>query len=799
MAVSLLVATATQTSSLGISTPSSPLLLLSLPVSHPHPNPLPQQSQPQAQSQSEPQQPQQQKQQQQQRQQRQNPPPHADTNLHQQQPAHPSLFLSPDTPCNTNTTSSTKSSLSSSPRQFPTDLPHPIFEEGDETDSEAIIEPVTPVSGRQSQDFQTLANPDGGPLDLAADQTAARQGATPASKPPLLVNTAAPTSPQRTATRAGPPTTPPPATPSSADQDPSTAPPSRRGTFGSSSNFRRTMSSFLRRVGSQPDKAALAADAGAQGQSVNLPEAGQRKMPTRRWSMNKSSATTRSNTPPSPGSPLEMAIKTREEASKPTVPSPEAFLNKKSRAATGFSLRSRPVIGGKDAPTSQELQLRRRASSFDYSKQEKPLVGETADAAIQMERSLWGLPAETGTGVKARRMSLSLPDDFNIDVIELASEFEYQHKLLGRHGKHLGKGATSKVTLMVAKNGGDLYAVKEFRGKSSSETREEYEKKIKSEYTLAKSLHHPNIVDTIRLCIDHGRWNHVMEYCEDGDLFSLVNKKYLKADDREKDRLCLFKQLVTGIHYLHSNGIAHRDIKLENLLITRDSRLKITDFGVSEVFSGIHPGLREAGGQCGKNMGEVRRCAPGICGSMPYISPEVLQKEGKYDPRGLDVWSSAIVMVNLIFGGPLWHRAEVAENAPKTDNYYSLVRGWDKWHASHPDSADTAITEMDYPHVFVFDTFVKPPALRRVLLQMLNPDPERRISIASVVSNRWVKNIECCQAENFDEPTAANMIDASKKPGQNRMCGKKIYCHNHLPTREHNSHSLGKMPGSAGY
>ncbi|KAL2017602.1 hypothetical protein VTK56DRAFT_1922 [Thermocarpiscus australiensis] len=516
--------------------------------------------------------------------------------------------------------------------------------------------------------------------------------------------------------------------------------------------------------------------------------------------MNRSSATTRSNTPPSPSSPLEISVKSREEASTPTVPSSDAFFRKKSRASTGLGLHLRQQLtSGSATPSRQELQLRRRASSFDYSKQEKPATGD-ADKGIHMERSLWGLPAETGTGVKARRMSLSLPDDFTVDVVELSSEFEYQHKLLGRRGKHLGKGATSKVTLMVSKNGGELYAVKEFRGKSSSETREEYEKKIKSEYTLAKSLHHPNIVDTVRLCIDHGRWNHVMEYCEDGDLYTLVNKKYLKGDDREKDRLCLFKQLVTGIHYLHSNGIAHRDIKLENLLITKECRLKITDFGVSEVFSGIHPGLREAGGQCGKNMGEVRRCAPGICGSMPYISPEVLRKTGDYDPRGLDVWSAAIVMVNLIFGGPLWHKAEVsAENASAQDTYASLVRGWEKWRESHADASDMVITDMDYPHVWVFDTFVKPPALRRVLLQMLNPDPEKRISIASVVNNRWVKNIECCQAESYDDPNPATMIDASKKPTQNRAGGKKIYCHNHLPPKEHNTHSLGKMPGSSGY
>ncbi|KXX76245.1 Serine/threonine-protein kinase PRR2 [Madurella mycetomatis] len=718
-----------------------------------------------------------------------------------------STFSTPDTASHS---SSAKSSLSSSPKQYPTDLTHPILEEGDETDSEAVNEPVTPVSGRQSQDFQALANQDGH-LDAAQDQLAApfpatRPGATTVSKPPLVVDTTASPPvktlrsplPTTSVSQATPPTPTPP-TPS-ADQDPRTATSSRR--LSSNSSFKRTMSSLLRRVGSQVDKPA-SGDSGSSaiGSSLNLPEGAHRKLPARRWSMNRSSATTRSNSPPSPSSPLEIAVGTREEASKPMVPGSDAFFKKKTRASTGFSLRSRPLLanGSSAGPSRQELQLRRRASSFDYTKQEEAVTGGT-EKGIHMERSLWGLPAETGTGVKARRMSLSLPDDFTVDVAELSAEFEYQHKLLGRHGKHLGKGATSKVTLMVSKNGGELYAVKEFRGKSSSETKEEYEKKIKSEYTLAKSLHHPNIVDTIRLCIDRGRWNHVMEYCEDGDLFALVNKKYLKTEDREKDRLCLFKQLVNGIHYLHSNGIAHRDIKLENLLITKECRLKITDFGVSEVFSGIHPGLREAGGQCGKNMVDVRRCAPGICGSLPYISPEVLKKSGDYDPRGLDVWSSAIVMVNLIFGGPLWHKAEVTkENASGQDTYAKLVRGWERWTEKRAGSDDMAITDMDYPHVWVFDNFVKPPALRRVLLQMLNPDPEKRISIANVVNNRWVKNIECCQPDSFDEPNAATMIDASKKACQTRVSGKKIYCHNHLPPKELGTHSLGKMPGSAGY
>lgn len=389
-------------------------------------------------------------------------------------------------------------------------------------------------------------------------------------------------------------------------------------------------------------------------------------------------------------------------------------------------------------------------------------------------------------------MSLSLPDDFAVDVAELQNEFEYQRKFLGRHGKHLGKGAASKVTLMMRKGyPEELYAVKEFRGKSHRESQQDYENKIKSEFSIAKSLHHPNIVETFRLCTDHGRWNHVMEYCSEGDLFSLVSKGHLKGDDRKKDRMCLFKQLIQGVHYLHANGIAHRDIKLENLLITKDSKLKITDFGVSEVFCGTHPGLREAGGQCGRNMsGEIRLCSPGICGSEPYIAPEVLAKKENYDPRSLDVWSSAIVMIYLTFGGAIWSRA-----VPGELHYDKLVKGWETWYGKHPEP-DATISDTDYPKCYALDVGMSPPALRRLVLQMLNPDPQKRISIEDVIHNRWLKNVECCQLESYDDP--ALLIDATKK--DNTANGnKKIFCHNHLPPKGTGSHSLGKMPGQPGY
>lgn len=240
----------------------------------------------------------------------------------------------------------------------------------------------------------------------------------------------------------------------------------------------------------------------------------------------------------------------------------------------------------------------------------------------------------------------------------------------------LGKGATATVKVMARKRHhwgfhrepqsdrcarppntaweGDIkyFAVKKFRRGSEDEDRGNYTKKIKSEYCLTSSLQHPNIIQTFCLCCDPHRisrrrsetfshclyrafskkdsdkdydtppLSYVMELCVHGDLFHLISKDYLT----KTDNLCFFKQIVRGIAYLHSRGIAHRDIKPENLLLTGNGHVKITDFGVSEVFRGRHPGLKDDkyGRADDSDNGIVRLCPPGICGSMPYIAPEVL-------------------------------------------------------------------------------------------------------------------------------------------------------------------------------
>lgn len=232
-------------------------------------------------------------------------------------------------------------------------------------------------------------------------------------------------------------------------------------------------------------------------------------------------------------------------------------------------------------------------------------------------------PAMVGAGSKSRKMSSIVPV-MNVPVFPLSSMYANHSHVPGK-SKICGEGVSAIVKVMHKITGpsGELYAVKEFRKKSRSETKEEYVEKVNSEFCISKSLCHPNIVSTEDLCVSSSdRWCHVMEYCSGGDLFSLIEKSFMKGEEK----LCCFKQLLRGVSYLHDHGIAHRDIKPENLLISSDGHLKITDFGVSEVFRGKHPG--DAGIKCGIDMDEIRLSKPGIVGSAPYISPEVQNKEG---------------------------------------------------------------------------------------------------------------------------------------------------------------------------
>ena len=490
-----------------------------------------------------------------------------------------------------------------------------------------------------------------------------------------------------------------------------------------------------------------------------------------------------SNSPPSPGSPSSTI------SNDQTTPVPDAQpAAHKHNSSSALADMDKPRTGiqwagnGKHGKKHSRFPRRRRSASTEFVPKYRGNSGDSDEKTTIGLLDTFSKPAVEGVGMKARRLSLSLPDEFVVDSCDLDKEFKSSSLMPGKRGKVLGRGATAEVRIMSRKGvtgGEELVAVKEFRAREKDEDPDEYLKKIQSEYSIAKSLHHPNIVETVRLCTNRGRWNHVMEFCNHGELFSLVERKLFAAGENGfysvNDRLCFFKQLLRGVDYLHSHGIAHRDIKLENLLLDKNGHLKLSDFGVAEVFCGEHPGLRIAGGECGKNMKEVRLSTPGICGSLPYIAPEVLEKRGNYDPRPLDVWSCAIVFLTMTFGGSPWQAAKT-----EFEYYATFKKGWDEWLETHPDGIITDAAD-GHPKCGKIFSYINPPPIKRLILKMLHPIPEKRITIREVINSPCIKSIDCCCPESYEDPTCC--IDTRKCTSKetNKMAAQKKFLHHHIP------------------
>lgn len=149
----------------------------------------------------------------------------------------------------------------------------------------------------------------------------------------------------------------------------------------------------------------------------------------------------------------------------------------------------------------------------------------------------------------------------------------------GKLGKVLGAGAGGSVRLMRRKEDNTVFAVKEFRARHAYESEKEYNKKVTAEFCVGSTLHHGNIIEALDILQERGRWFEVMEYAP-YDLFAIVMTGKMS---REEIR-CSFLQILNGVTYLHSVGLAHRDLKLDNVVVSDRGIMKIIDFGSAHVF-----------------------------------------------------------------------------------------------------------------------------------------------------------------------------------------------------------------------
>ncbi|KAK9721292.1 serine/threonine protein kinase [Basidiobolus ranarum] len=258
---------------------------------------------------------------------------------------------------------------------------------------------------------------------------------------------------------------------------------------------------------------------------------------------------------------------------------------------------------------------------------------------------------------------------------------------------NIGSGNGGSVQLAHKETSNQRYAVKSFRQRFPEENEARYYEWLSNEIFITASVQHPNIVDIYDVVLEEGEIHQVMEYCPT-DLFQIVTSGEITVELAGR----YFIQLIRGLSYLHGRGFGHRDLKLENICVNEDGDVKIIDFGCAVVF---------------KTFGYDPKLVQDVCGSDPYIAPEIFDGEA-YDVRKSDIWSAAIVYITMILRKSPW---DIARSSDKSYKLYLEHRKTGRFFNKIPSAAAT------------------------ILKKMLEPNPSMRASMDEILADSWIQSL----------------------------------------------------------
>lgn len=213
--------------------------------------------------------------------------------------------------------------------------------------------------------------------------------------------------------------------------------------------------------------------------------------------------------------------------------------------------------------------------------------------------------------------------------------------------KKIGEGAYGKIYKVRNKQSGDIRAMKQV-----TKTKIQDMGKFQTEIKILSMLDHPNIVRLFEVIEDDKYYNLLEELCTGGELLTRAQKTELK----EKDIARIFYQIISGVAYIHGMGIAHRDLKLENILFSTEnpmSPIKIIDFGFSVFMDKNNEKLKEDKKDKDNENTDPKKFGfkrlKSKVGTLYYISPEIIK--GNYDEK-CDIWACGVILYILLAGYP---------------------------------------------------------------------------------------------------------------------------------------------------
>merc|ERR1712130_778403 len=208
------------------------------------------------------------------------------------------------------------------------------------------------------------------------------------------------------------------------------------------------------------------------------------------------------------------------------------------------------------------------------------------------------------------------------------------------------------------------------------------------------------------------------ELVSGGELFDLIIQKGMFEEDEARP---LFKQMLDVLVYLHGKGIAHRDLKFENILL-KDKKydtIKISDFGLSRI-------IKE---------GSFMQT---ICGTPEYLAPEVLAESKTGYSIAVDMWSMGVILYTMVCG------QRPFEATGGLSVFQVVKKGIYEW----PDDIQPT------------------PEVKDLVNRLLTVDPEKRITALEATQHPWI-------LMNDPEPGVEVAADSPPKPDSIEVTSKK--------------------------
>ncbi|XP_016102388.1 NUAK family SNF1-like kinase 1 [Sinocyclocheilus grahami] len=287
----------------------------------------------------------------------------------------------------------------------------------------------------------------------------------------------------------------------------------------------------------------------------------------------------------------------------------------------------------------------------------------------------------------------------------------HKHNLKHRYEllETLGRGTYGKVKKAIERHSGREVAIKSIRKEKIKDEQDMVH--IRREIEIMSSLRHPHIISIYEVFENKDKIVIVMEYASKGELYDYISERRRLT---ERETRHFFRQIVSAVHFCHKNGVVHRDLKLENVLLDENCNIKIADFGLS-------------------NLYHKDKLLQTFCGSPLYASPEIVNGRPYRGPE-VDSWALGVLLYTLVYGSMPFDGGD----------HKNLI-----WQISNGEYREPSQSS----------------DARGLIRWMLMVNPERRATVEDIANHWWVnwgwKTSVCdCESQrDAGSPMLARLID----------------------------------------